>query len=212
MGTQTNTIGGSGTGLGHNLMDVLNRGLMTGVFGGPGGAGAQNGVMGFLNNIFSQGAGNIGGAMSKQLETQQSNDVNAIRSRFGTQGGMAYGTPAAYGESTYRAQAAPNITSAIGNLQLGTMGPILQMMMGLGSKDIPQAETMVQPSNFSQAMGMLAPVAGAAVKGFTGLGSQGGMPSFPSFGTNNVVNQGLPNSMLQMPEYDWGKYLYGGNH
>ena len=204
MGTKTSEIGGgNAVGLGSNIVDILNRGLMTGVFGGPGGAGANAGVMGFLNDVMGQGAGNLGGSLGKMLGMQQTQDVNSLRARLGSSGGMGFGTPAAYAESTYRAHAAPEAATAIGGLQMGVLGPILQMMSQFGQKGISQRQAVVQPSDFSQVMSTLAPIAGAAVGGFGGLGLGGGMPTMPN--TTGIYN---PNaSQFQMPTTDWSQYL-----
>src|SRR4029079_16702374 len=98
--------------------------------------------------------------LGKLLQTQQTNDIGALRSRFGVGGGTAFGTPAAYGESQYRSQVAPQIATQVGNLQLGALGPLLSLMGGIAGRDIPQAESVLQPSGFMQAASIGAPVLG----------------------------------------------------
>jgi hypothetical protein len=108
------------------------------------------------------------------LQTQQTNDVNSLRSRFGAGGGTAFGTPAAYAESQYRAQAAPQITSAIGNLQLQALSPLLAQMGALTQRGTPQAENVFQPSALMQGLGIAAPIAGTLLGGPIG-GMLGGL-------------------------------------
>lgn len=129
---------------------------------------STTGIAGTLNDILSGGAGKLGGALGKLIQTQQTNDIAALRSRFGAGGGMSLGTPAAYAESTYRANAAPQIATQTGALQLQTLLPILQMITSLSGKGIPQAETFAGPSDFTQFANLLAggaQGAGAILKG-----------------------------------------------
>lgn len=167
--------GGPATGLAQDYTNFLEQGLNTGTFGpgfaaGGSAMGATQGIGGFLNDILSGGAGKLGGSLQQILQTQQTNDVNSIRSRFGAGGGTAFGTPAAYAESTYRAQAAPQIASAIGNLQLQTLLPLLGQIGGLAQRGIPQAEIVGQQSPWAQVAGIAAPVLGGILGGPAGAG------------------------------------------
>lgn len=162
--------GGPATGLAQDWTNFLEQGLNTGTFGpgfaaGSSAMGATQGIGGFLNDILSGGAGKLGGSLQQILQTQQTSDINSLRSRFGAGGGTAFGTPAAYAESTYRAQAAPQITSAIGNLQLQTLLPLLGQIGGLAQRGIPQAEMVGQQSPWAQIAGIAAPVLGGVLGG-----------------------------------------------
>lgn len=135
------------------------------------GANPNAGLTGIINDILSGGAGNLGGSLQKILATQQAGDVGNLRSRY-SMGGTGAGTPSAYAESLYRANAAPQAAMQIGQLQLSTLLPLLQMIMGISGKGIPQASTLVEPSDFSQftsGIGDLAKGAGAAMTGAAAL-------------------------------------------
>jgi hypothetical protein len=136
------------------------------------GADSSKGISSILNDILSGGAGNLGGALQKILATQQAGDVGNLRSRY-SMGGTGAGTPAAYAESLYRANAAPQASMQIGQLQLQTLLPLLQAMMGLSEKGIPQASTLVEPSMFSQITSGLAGLASGAGSALMGLGPKG---------------------------------------
>lgn len=116
---------------------------------------STTGVAGTLNDILAGGSGKLGGALGKLIQTQQTNDIAALRSRFGAGGGMSFGTPAAYAESVYRSQAAPQIATQTGALQLQTLLPLLSMITQLSGKGIPQAETFAGPSDFTQFANLL---------------------------------------------------------
>ena len=166
MVSQVKTIGcGPAKGLANNFVQWLQNGLTTGSFGGAGPAGAGSmtqtaGLAGLFNDILSGGAGKIGGALQTMINQQNTQNVADLRSRYGAFGGTGFGTPAAYAESQYRAQEPAQTTAAIGNLQLSAMTPLLQSIMGLSAKGIPQAESVIQPSAFSQVMQGLGSVAG----------------------------------------------------
>lgn len=191
--------GGAATGLADNLIGFLNGGL-TGSFGG-GSAGAQalnanpmastGGIAGVLNDILSGGAGQLGGNMANMIHQTSQRNVNDLRARYGASGGMSMGTPAAYAESMMRAQEAPQLTQAIGGLQMQALMPIMQMMQGLASKGIAQREGVMQPSGWSQAAGLALPIAGSILGGPLGgsIGSGiGGM-----FGSNiDISGMGGP--------------------
>jgi hypothetical protein len=195
--------GGSATGLADNLIGFLNGGL-TGTFGG-GSAGAQSlnanpmastgGIANVLNDILSGGAGKLGGSMADMIHQTQGRNVDELRSRYGAAGGMSMGTPAAYAESMMRASETPQLTQAIGGLQLQAMMPIMQMMQGLASKGIAQREGMMQPSGWSQAAGLALPVAGSILGGPLGgsIGSKlGGMFGGGSTDLGSVMGGSSP--------------------
>ena len=179
------TQGGSGTGLGQNFANWLQQGLLGGGFGGN-----QGGASGILNDILGGGAGNLGGALSSILKTQQTNDVNSIRSRYGASGGTGFGTPAAYGEATYRTQAAPQIASAVGNLQMNALNSILPLIARIAGKDIPQASTVGEQNPFVQGLGLALPLISGLASG--GLFGGGGMsPSNQGFGQGSIPGGGF---------------------
>lgn len=171
--------GGPAVGLGQNWVNWLSQGLNTGSFGGgsPMGGGAMGvtagGMGGILNDIFSGGAGKLGGAMNEMITRSTNDQAAALRARFGAGGGTAFGTGAQYGEAQLRSQLAPQLTSAIGQLQLGALMPILQMISQTAGKGITQREGMMQPSALSQGLGLALPAAGTFLGGPAG-GAIGG--------------------------------------
>lgn len=184
MAPKAQTVGGGpATGLAKDFTNALDKWLNTGSFGTAGGtaagAGAYNqsvGGMGVLNDILSSGAGNLGGSLNQLIQQHQAQDIGDLRSRFGASGGMAFGSPAAYAEGNYRAHAAPEAATAIGNLQLSALGPLLNIIAGLSGKGIPQAETVMTPnpflSGFEALSGALPGIADVR-KAFGGSGGNG---------------------------------------
>lgn len=179
--------GGSATGLADNFIQFLQQGLQTGSFGSgtaTGQAGAANpygsttGIAGVLNDVLSGGAGNLGGSLGALLATQQKNDVNSIRSRFGVGGGTAFGTPGQYAESTYRAQAAPQIATQVGGLQMSALNSLLPLLASLSQKGIAQREGAYQPSTMTQVAQVGLPILGA------GLGFLAGGPGGAAAGSS----------------------------
>jgi len=173
MAPKTGTVGGGpATGLAKDFTGWLDKALNTGSFGGAGTGDPTSDTRGFtgvLNDILSQGGGQFGGALGDLIKQRQTADIGDLRARFGAQGGMAFGTPAAYAESSYRAQAAPQAGVAIGQLQLQALQPILQALMGLSGMGIPQAQSYVSPSPWLsgvEALGGLATGVGDLAKAF----------------------------------------------
>jgi hypothetical protein len=143
--------------------------------------GSTQGISGILNDILSGGGGKIGGSFQDMITKQEGRDVNALRSRFGASGGTAFGTPGAYAESLLRSETAPKLTSAIGNLQLSALQPLMQIMAQLSGKGISQREVTQQPSGLANFASIAAPIAGSIFGGplggmLGGLFSSGGMP------------------------------------
>lgn len=177
--------GGPAVGLGQDWVQWLSQGLNTGSFGtgNPAGTDAYGrtmGLSGVLNDILSGGAGNLGGSLGALLQQQQTNDIGALRGRFNVGGGTAYGTPGMNAEVAYRAQAAPQIATQVGQLQMGALMPLLGMLGETASRGITQRQGVMQPSAFGSAMGMLLPAAGTILGGPLGdrlggwLGGLGG--------------------------------------
>jgi hypothetical protein len=173
MAPKTGTVGGGpATGLAKDFTGWLDKALNTGTFGSGGGTGDPTGdtrgFTGVLNDILSAGGGQFGGALGELIKQRQTADIGDLRARFGASGGMAFGTPAAYAESQYRAAAAPQAATAIGQLQLSALQPILQALMGLSGMGIPQAQAYVSPNPWLsgvEALGGLATGVGDLAKG-----------------------------------------------
>lgn len=179
MGTKTREVGGGpAVGLGQDIISFLQQGLSTGTFGGGASAAAFNGanpmtstqgIAGFLNDILSGGAGNLGGSMQQMIQRDADRNVNAMRARY-SMGGTGFGTPAAYGESMLRSETAPKLATAVGGLQLQTVLPLLQMIMSMGGRGISQRSVVAEPNPIASGIASIAPLAGLA-----GLFSGGGM-------------------------------------
>lgn len=166
MGASTKEIGGGGaTGLANDftsaLQSLLNTGGM-GTAGSPNPFGSTSGIMGLLSDLLQPGGGKAGGAIQERLGKQQERDVNGLRARFTQGGGQAFGTPAQYAESNYRAEVAPNITTAISGLQMQALGPLLQAITQLSGKGISQRQTVESPGLAGQILGPIASIAKSA--------------------------------------------------
>lgn len=156
MGYKERTVGGGPTrGLAEDFTNFLSTIINTGSFGsGTAGqhAGAANpakdttGIMGLLDSIVSnpQADASVQELIGKETERGQ----NALRSRFGSSGGMSFGTPAAFAEAMYQAEQAPRTAMAMDQMaqnRIGTIMPFFQMIHQMAGKGIPQAETVMQP-------------------------------------------------------------------
>lgn len=167
MAAKTKEIGGGPTvGLANDYVSALQQLLNTGglgAAGSPDGPGTAGGVAGILSSILSPGAGKIGGAYADILSKQQQRDINGLRARFGASGGAAFGTPAAFAESQYRAEAAPQITTQIGQLQLQALMPLLSQIGQFSGMGIAPRQLVQQKSGIGSAIGTIAKVGGAAL-------------------------------------------------
>lgn len=201
----------SATGFSNNFMTMLS-GLLGGV-GGHSAAGqfgqanptgqTQGGAAGILSDILSGGAGKLGGALGTQLQQQQTRDINSINSRFGAFGGTSLGTPAASADAQYRAQAAPNITSAIGQLQLGAISPLLSAGYGLANRGVTTPYMQTNPI-VQGIQGLTGAVSGAGSI-LSGLGMGGG----GSANTSSMVPPNLGSLSGYMPSGSTSN-IYGG--
>jgi hypothetical protein len=203
-------VGGTPTGVGKEFSDTL-QSLLTGSYGAAGATSQANnanpvasttGIAGVLQDLLAGGAGKIGGAAATQIETQQTNDIAALRSRFGAAGGMAFGTPAAYAESTYRANAAPAIMTAEGQLQEGAIAQLLPYLGQIFNRTTPQAEVVGQQNPWVQGLGlgMQAFSAAAPFFGHVTDGGGGGSPNLtPSNMTDPNVSMFMSNPSSTLP-------------
>jgi hypothetical protein len=153
--------GGQSTGLANDFMSFLSQGLNTGTFGTGNAMGSDSystttGMAGVINDILSGGAGEIGGSMQDMITRSNDRSVNDMRSRFGVQGGTAFGTGAQFAEGTMRAEQAPMLTSTIGQLQMQMLAPILQMMFGAAQKGTSQRQGTMSPSPLASGLNILA--------------------------------------------------------
>lgn len=179
MNPKTGTVGGGpATGLATDFTDWLGKALNSSgspaaksnlaspaaKFGEADPVGQTQGISGVINDLLSGGAGNIGGSLATLIGNQHTQDIGDLRARFGASGGMSFGSPAAYAESNYRAKAAPEAATAIGNLQLSAIMPLLQMISGLSGKGIPQAENYVSTNPWLSGFEALAGGASGAGK------------------------------------------------
>src|SRR5215203_2103777 len=194
--------GGAATGLGNDFINWLSQGMNTGRFGpgNPAGAdafGATGGISNVLNDILAGGAGNVGGSMQDMIVRNNERQVQDMRARMGVGGGSAFGTGANYAEGVMRAEQAPALTTAIGNLQLQAMSPILQLLGGMSSKGIAQRSGAMTPNPFVSAIGAAAPIIGGAL----------GMASNPFASLLNAATSGA--GALAGPQQT-ANYLQGG--
>lgn len=202
---QKETGGGAAVGLGNDFVQFLANGLNTGSFGTGNGMGAMSGANPFastqgigniLNDILSGGAGQIGGSINQMIQRDTERGAADIRARFGAGGGASFGTPAAFAEGNYRAEAAPRAGMAIGQLQLQALMPLLQLISGFASKGISQREAYLQPNALTSAIGTIAPIAGAIAPffggGFGGFGGNGSIPNIPNVTMPGIVDIRAP--------------------
>lgn len=205
MGVKTKEMGGgAATGLSndwiHSLQSLLNGGGL-GTAGSPMTGGNSGNIMSVLQDILSGGQGKAGSAISQLLSTQQTRDVNGLRSRFGVGGGTAFGTPGAYAESNYRAQAAPQITQAITGMQLQAMGPLFAALTGLSDKGITQRQLVQEKSGLAQGIGMVSQLAGAAAPFLApGIGGMNAAQSMASngFGVSAPATLSMSSAPMQL--------------
>lgn len=206
MGMKEQTVGGgAATGFAPEFIKWLQGGLSTGTFGGMSAAGQYAGAnpmgstQGFgnvLNDIMAGGAGQIGGSMQQMIEKSTNRNADALRARFGAQGGQAFGTPAAFAEATMRAEQAPQLVNAIGGLQLQALMPILQMMMGVTQMGTPQSQTVMKQNPWVQGIGIgtdIINAIGNLVPGGSGGGGNASSMAYFDPASVNIGNYpGLP--------------------
>lgn len=208
MGPKIQEVGGGATtGLANDFVRLLQQGINTGSFGGTSAAqqagaanpaGSTQGIFGVLNDILSGGGGNIGGAFQQLIQQDVDRQAGELRSRFTTGGGTAFGTPAAFGEALLRAESAPRITSAVGDLQLRALGQILPGIFGMAQQGTAPRETIATPSTFSQILQAGAPIAAALIRpNSLNIGGGSGGGNTPTMGGGSYFNP--------KPFQDWFK-------
>jgi len=172
---QIKTAGGTGTGLGKDLASIFDTGINTGTFGtrNPAGGNAVSsttGIFGVLNDLLSGGGGRTGEGITQLIGRQQAKDVADIHQRYGN---TSLGTPGAFAETNYRAAAAPQAATAIGQLQLSALMPLLQMITGFGGKDVAQTSLFSQPNPWISGLEALSGAAQGAGALATGIKAGG---------------------------------------
>lgn len=212
MGTKYKEVGGgAASGVGNEWATFLGNGLATGSFGGMtpgqrlGGSnpvGQTGGIAGVLNDILSGGAGNLGGALGHLLQTQQTNDIADLRSRFGVGGGTSFGSPAAFAESQYRSQVAPQIATQVGNLQLGALSQLFPQFANLAQIGIPKAEVVGQQSPWLQAAQLGLGAASAALPFFAGPFGAAASVGLNQIGQQLKGPQFLPQGNFGAPQWE----------
>lgn len=197
--------GGPATGLADDFIRFLSGGL-SGTFGGGASQAQANnadpmgstmGIGGILNDLLSGGAGNVGGALQSLISKDVERNSDAIRARFGAQGGQAFGTPAAFAESLFRSESAPRLTQAIGGLQMGAVQSLLPIFAALAGKGITQRQGTMQENPWVTGLKVAAPIAGSIASIAMGnpLGAvQGGAQAANAFANRQQPLPGLTTS------------------
>lgn len=209
MGYKETVVGGQPTqGLPQDFTNFLQNFINTGSFG-SGTAGQQAGaatpvsdtqdIFGLLNSIISNPSADqsVQDLISKDIERGR----NDLRARFGTSGGMGFGTPAAFAESLFQAEQVPRTTLALDELsrnRLASLMPFFQQAGALTQQGTPQAQATLQPDAFSTALNAITGLAGAATNIFSipGIGGNVGVPNQPNIPN---VTPGLTPPTIQQP-------------
>lgn len=189
MAMKYKTVGGTpNEGLPADFTNML-QGMLTGSYGGAGASsqaanadpyGSTQGIGGILQDLLSGGAGKIGGSMADMISKTQTRNVNDLRSRFGTGGGTAFGTPAAYAESMLRSEEAPKLTQAIGGLQQNALAQLLPIFAALAARGTPQAEVVGQQNPWVQGITLGTNVLGAVASAVPFSGGYHAAPTAPT--------------------------------
>ena len=184
--------GGPTVGLGNDFVSFLQNGLNTGTFGtsqfnGADPVGGTVGIAGVLNDILSGSAGQIGGSINDMINRTVQRQALDLRSRYDVSGGNAFGTGARTAETRLRAEAAPQLTQAIGNLQLGAIGQLLPMIASFASKGITQREGAYQENPWVTGINTVGNLARSVASFIPGT-NPGYVPSTSTVSTGNIVN------------------------
>lgn len=185
-------------------------GMLSGLLGGQAGAssagaqfnaanpaGSTGGIMEALQGLLS-GTGPQHGAINTMISKQGDRDVAGLRARFGASGGTAFGTGAQYGEGVMRAETAPKMAMAHGQLQLSALGQLMPILAQITNKGTTQRQGVMTPSTMSSAISTIAPLATAAANIFapgiggalTGAAFDIFNPPPPVFGAGGIPTPG----------------------
>lgn len=212
------TGGGPARGLGEDFTGFLQNFINSGSFGtattgqqanAANPMGSTAGIFGLLNSLVSNPATDK--AVQETIRKQGERDVNSLRSRFGTSGGTAFGSPAAFAENQYRAEAAPREALAMNELamsRLQSLMPFFGMAEGVAHKGISQAETNLEPPGWMQALNTGIDIFSAAAPflfpgGGTAAGLAGGAARPP--GVQTTINRPI-NPAVRTPQTRLGGY------
>lgn len=196
-------------------------GMLSGLLGGQAGAssagaqfsaanpqGSTGGVMEALQGLLS-GTGAQHGAINTMISKQGDRDVAGLRARFGAGGGTAFGTGAQYGEGVMRAETAPKMAMAHGQLQLSALSQLMPILAGITQKGTTQRQGIMQPSGLSSAISTIAPLASAAANIFApGIGGAITGKAFDIF--NPPVPQMGGTGGIPLPDPTTLASLWGG--
>lgn len=130
---------------------------------GPGAADQTGGIAEALNALVAgPDVSGTQSAVQEIIQRQSGRDVADLRERF-TAGGGSQGTPSAVAEGLFRAETAPRLAAATGQLDLAAnqqriqaLIPLLQLFGGFGGKGISQrtAGAVVKPGLASDVAGL----------------------------------------------------------
>lgn len=209
MGAKPTTIGGGkSVGVANDFATQLQQWLSGGFGSVPGaqqtagdnlGRSDPQGQVSNLSQAFAallNGGGGMANSVQQVADIRRKENVNDIRSRYAL-GGTGYGTPAASGEARFLAEFDPAVAGQVGQIQmdgitkaLSMLLPLYQQQAGLGT---PQAQTVMKPSGFSQALSTIGQIGSIAAPFIPGAapfaagakalgGGGGGIPAAPQMG------------------------------
>jgi hypothetical protein len=147
-----------------------------------------------------------------------------MRSRFGASGGMAFGTPAAYGEALLRSETAPKMAQVMQQGQLAAISQLLPIFANLSGKGITQREGTLSPPAWQSAAAIALPVAGTVIGGLAGgppgamagnaagTAAAGGMSSARQPSLSN--SRGWQDFQVPMPNFEmqWAPNMTPGSN
>lgn len=237
MGAKPTTIGGGkSTGVANDFASQLQQWLSQGFGSVPGaqqtagdnlGRSNPGGQVSNLTQAFQalfSGGNGLANSVQQVADIRRKENVGDIRSRYAL-GGTGYGTPAASGEARFLAEFDPAVAGQVGSIQMDGITKALSLLMPLFQQQVdkgtPQAQTVMKPSGFTDAISTIGQVAGiAAPFVMPGLGGAasfagGGIPKAPAMGNLQQQASAAPrfdvNSiMAPSPNLQWDpRYLSG---
>lgn len=216
MGAKPTTIGGGkSTGVAGDWASMLQNWLSGGFGSVPGGqqtAGSNlgrsnpQGQVSNLTEAFSallNGGAGMANSMQQVADVRRKENVADIRSRYAL-GGTGYGTPAASGEARFLAEFDPTVAMNAGQLQMDGISRALQMILPLFQQQAqlgtPQAQTVMKPSGFSNALSTIGQVAGIAAPFIMGNPLAGGAAvAKAAGGGGNLMDPNLQRPSFSVP-------------